>query len=113
MPESKIAVADAAIYRGVVEDFAVNDKGQTVLMMRRAVGSRFSPRMNFSLTENHCAAVLKNHPSATERFEVTTAFGTTQSDSTTPIETEAIAINDLGLEDLINYNGTLVKVSRI
>ena len=52
MPESKIAVADAAIYRGVVEDFAVNDKGQTVLMMRRAVGSRFSPRMNFALTEN-------------------------------------------------------------
>lgn len=28
MPESKIAVADAAIYRGVVEDFAVNDKAK-------------------------------------------------------------------------------------
>ncbi|WP_278942256.1 hypothetical protein [Anaerotruncus colihominis] len=111
MPESKIAVADAAIYRGVVEDFAVNDKGQTVLMMRRAVGSRFSPRMNFALTENTAYSFEESSIGNGAFLEVYYSAGTTQSDSTTPIETEAIAINDLGLEDLVNYNGTLVEVS--
>lgn len=111
MPESKIAVADAAIYRGVVEDFAVNDKGQTVLMLRRAEGTSFSPRMNFALTENTAYSFDGSSIGNGAFLEIYYCADAAQNDSETPTEAEAVAINDLGLEELVNYNGTLVEVS--
>ncbi|MCI8492289.1 hypothetical protein [Anaerotruncus sp.] len=111
MPESKIAVTDAAIYRGVVEDFAVNDKGQTVLMMRRAEGSGYAPRMNFALTESTSYNFDEISIANGAFLEIYYGSNVTQNTSETPVEAEAVAINDLGVEDLVNYNGTLVEVS--
>lgn len=44
--------ADTAIYRGVIEEFAVNDKGETVLLMRRATGSGYDANLKVAINKN-------------------------------------------------------------
>lgn len=44
--------ADTAIYRGVIEDFAVNDNGETVLLMRRAIGSGYDANLKVAINKD-------------------------------------------------------------
>lgn len=108
--DQRLQVADAAMFRGVVEDFAVDDTGKTVLVMRGAEGTGFAPSLKVTLTEDTRYSFDETKIGNGGFLEI--YYGVDMNEVETPDIVEAIAVNDLGSEDMMNYNGTLVEIMK-
>lgn len=106
----RLQVADAAMFRGVVEDFAVDDGGKTMLVMRGAKGTDFAPHLNVVLTEDTKYSFDETKIGNGAFLEV--YYGVAMNEVGTPSTVEAIAVNDFGSEDMVNYNGVLVEITK-
>lgn len=106
----RLQVADAAMFRGVVEDFAVDDGGKTMLVMRGAKGTDFAPHLNVVLTEDTKYSFDETKIGNGAFLEV--YYGVAVNEVGTPSTVEAIAVNDFGSEDMVNYNGVLVEITK-
>lgn len=104
--QERLSVADASRFLGTVEDFAVDDAGQTVLLMRRAAGSGLLPELKVTLTENTSYSFDGTQLGNGAFLEV---YYGGEPDETGAVD--AIAVNDLISEDLVIYNGTLAEIT--
>ena len=104
--QERLSVADASRFLGTVEDFAVDDAGQTVLLMRRATGSDLPRELKVTLTEDTNYSFDSAQLGNGAFLEV---YYGGEPDETGAVD--AIAVNDLISEDLVVYNGTLVEIT--
>ena len=104
--QDRLSVADASRFLGTVEDFAVDDAGQTVLLMRRAAGSNLPRELKVTLTEDTNYSFDSAQLGNGAFLEV---YYGGEPDETGAVD--AIAVNDLISEDLVVYNGTLVEIT--
>lgn len=108
--DERLQVADAAMFRGVVEDFAADDAGKTVLVMRGAEGMGFAPVLKAALTEDTRYSFDETKIGNGAFLEI--YYGVDMNEAETPEIVDAVAVNDLGSEDMVNYNGTLVEITK-
>lgn len=102
-----IHVADAAVYRGVVDDFAVDDNGHTALILRQVPGTDFGyPVLQAVLDENTRYSFDTTGMGNGSYLEI---FYGGQPDASGTVT--AIAVNDMGPVDLVVYNGILVEAN--
>lgn len=107
-PMEKLVVADSARYRGVVEDVAVSDDGSTVLILNRAVGTNLDRTKKVKLTADTKYSFESAEIANGAFLEVYYgADGANEDESV-----DAIAINNLGDVNSVNYNGTVLEITK-
>lgn len=100
----KIEVTDVPCYRGTIEDFAVSDDGHTVLLLNRPSGTNFEANLKVKLTENTRYSFEQNqmgNGSLIEVYYMQIKEGGIM---------EALAVNYLGVEEDVYYNGKLTEL---
>ena len=105
--QQRTTVADASLFRGTIEDFAVSDDGKTVLLMNRAIGSGYSQDLKVKLTDSTNFDFDSTKMGNGTFLEVYYGDTVTNPDGSV----DAIQINYLGTEDMVNYNGTVKEIS--
>lgn len=95
-----------SVFVGTVEDFAVDDDGYTVLLMRRAVGSPYPRELKVTLTEDTFYQFDSNSVANGSFLQV---FYYDEPDENGAVY--ANAIDDLVSEEISNYNGKLVEAA--
>lgn len=105
--ETNQTVSDSSRFIGTVEEFAVDDKGQTVLMMRRAVGSSFLKTLKVTITAATKFGAEDENLGNGAFLEVYYGGTVNAGDSV-----DAITINNLMTEEDSNFNGKLVSVTK-
>lgn len=102
-----ISVADAAVYRGIIEDFSVSDGGKTVLNLIQVDGTNFgAPTLKVMLDDNTQYAVAPPTFGNGSYVEVYYGTGTNPDGSVT-----AAALNELLPVDMILFNGIVAEVT--
>lgn len=102
-----VFVADTALYRGIVEDFSVNDAGETVLTLCQAQGSNFaSPKLMVTLTED--TRYAQEEPEYGNGSYLEVFYGQKENPDGS---VEALAVNELQPADMILYNGTVKEIT--
>ncbi len=103
----RLYVADAAMYRGVVQEFAVNDQtGNTVWILQQVDGTDFGfPELKVEISENTDLGPGAEQVGNGSYVEI---FYGGKPDSNNQVE--AIAVNRLESADMVIYNGVLKSI---
>ncbi|MCI8649003.1 MAG: hypothetical protein HFG20_02695 [Anaerotruncus sp.] len=106
--KERIVVADAAVYRGILQDLSVDEQGRTAWILEKVEGSDYQyPRLQAVITDS---TRFNSDNSKIGNGSYLEVYYSGEPDEYGLIE--AIAINELLSPDLTIYNGVLTQIEQ-